>query len=43
LLVGIRSDKIKEEKAAAAAASKKAQKRATLNVGRDGGSAGLSW
>ena len=40
-LAGIRSDKIKEEKAAAAAASKKAQKRATLNVGRDGGSAGV--
>ena len=40
-LAGIRSDKIKEEKAAAAVASKKAQKRATLNVGRDGGSAGV--
>ena len=37
---GVRSDKLKEEKAAAAA-GKKSQKKAALNVGRSGGSAGL--
>ena len=37
---GIRADKLKEEKAAAAA-GKKTTKKATLNVGKSGGSAGL--
>ena len=37
---GIRSDKLKEEKASAAG-GKKSTKKAALNVGRSGGSAGL--
>ena len=39
VVAGIRAEKLKEEKAAAA--GKKSQKKATLNVGRTGGSAGL--
>ncbi|GAB4817234.1 hypothetical protein N2152v2_004280 [Parachlorella kessleri] len=39
-VAGIRADKLKEEKAAAAA-GKKTTKKAALNVGKSGGSAGL--
>ena len=39
LVAGVRADKLKEEKAAAG--GKKTLKKATLNVGRSGGSAGL--
>ena len=38
-VAGVRSDKLKEEKAAAG--GKKSQKKVALNVGRGGGSAGL--
>lgn len=39
-IAGVRSEKLKEEKLASAS-GKKATKKATLNVGKSGGSAGL--
>jgi translation initiation factor 3 subunit J len=40
-VAGVRSEKLKEEKAAAGGKKTAASKKVTLNVGRGGGSAGL--